>query len=197
MKIIYLLNLPHPYQNALKIGKTYNLQTRIDRLSKELVNVQANYTEYFSMEVTDGASVIEAELINYMKSRYKLFNADKKTDIFVHNDSEAMKADAKQRLLLLVENRQLSILPNSENEDLKPTDLNLKRKEVEKWLMDDELKLWSNSHIANQCGVSRTVVARVEVELRRKYEDYTRPSILRQIDRWGNETWKDYSSLIK
>ena len=70
-----------------------------------------------------------------------------------------------------------------------------KRNSVLRWLLDDDVKTWSNSYIAKRCRVSHTLVANITTELFKKGDGYTRPAVLRQIDRWGKETWKDYSSL--
>ena len=61
-----------------------------------------------------------------------------------------------------------------------------KREAVLKWLLDEEGRLWSNSHIAKQCDVNSQTVANISKELEQD-PNYIRPTIRKSINKWGQE----------
>ena len=178
MAYIYMLNLPPPYEDVLKVGKTTgSVQRRIKVHSQQLINVPGDYTLYFSIEVSYSVlATLEKEMHNYCALKYQLFNPRKSSETFIHSDPDTMKAEAKRYLLLLVERRQLELFPNSEVHGGGVSGVNAeKREKVLKWLLDNEGKLWTDRYIAKQCEVSREVVCRISEDLFNR-GNYHRPT---------------------
>ena len=195
MSFIYMLNLPPPNEDVLKVGKTVDVKSRMHQLSTDLINVQGDYTLYFSVEVVNNVSRVETKLLDYLKSRYKLFNPRKSCETFIYTDSDAMKAEAKKQLLLLVEDDRSTLFPDMDTSNNGSGVNDKKRKSVLKWLLDNEKKLWSNGHIAKECSVSTAFVTKISLLISNSNQDYTRPTRLKYINKCGNITWIETSNI--
>ena len=199
MSFIYMVNLPPPNEDALKIGKTVNVERRIHQLSQQLINVEGYYTLYFSVKIGKSVSRVETRFLDYLKSKYQLFNPYKSHETFIHTDSEVMKADAKRQLLLLVEDDKSTLFPNlcvPQNNGSGVNSMNSKKSEsILKWLKDDEGKLWTNGYIAKKCDVHIDTVSKIANSLSYADPTYVRPTRLKYINKHGSVGYIETSKL--